>query len=195
MAEPGNVYWSFPDLLMIWRTGVRNNPHTISVILYNLTGTAVTTLTPNANSTLLLHLDNVPVLAEFNRIEQQTGGGTTQTNLLTNPCDIVQLSGNRQLFIRYTARHPNGFLKNYSFVAVSNDPATAPISLGGATYSPPPPGPLFGTPAGGTTVTKTSADFVQACAYILRLRVRARTTNGYNYTNWHYRDKAYYVLP
>lgn len=196
VASGSTVFWSFPDLVYLWPTGSLVGAKTVTVKLYEQSdpGTLL------ATGSLTLDLDNSPLEVAFDDIEQRFPSGALQTDLLANACDIVQLTGGRDLFLRYTARHPNGFLKSYSLRRVSNDPAdnaAAFTDWASGAYSPGVPGaPLFhGTAMGGDTITKDSTAFQKNCAYTFRLHAVGRATDGYHRIRRAHRLKAYYVMP
>lgn len=196
-ASPAEqVFWSFPDLLALWPTAGLSGPRTLTARLYRTIFPCAgcqQILAPNANDSLTVHLDGQPITLRFDEIEQRSSGGVTQVDLLTNACDIVQLSGGRQFFLRFTAHHPGGFLREYRLRRIANDGAAAVWASG--TYTPAMGGTFEGTPVGGTEITKLSADFGTPCAYRFILHAVARTTDGYHYIRRRHSEKAYYVQP
>jgi hypothetical protein len=62
IAEGSNVFWSFPDLMALWRTGELNGKHTISIEIIDLSAADPENpveFTPVATTELTLRLENV----------------------------------------------------------------------------------------------------------------------------------------
>jgi len=135
------------------------------------------TLTGPANG-LTLRINNVPPTLEIISIARESG-------ILVSECGIVSLTGPQEnLRFRITASHPDGFLDDYSLLALvgrnhyagtitsdSYASHSSDVSWTGVTNAP------FDTlPA--MTAPRTLNDWI-TCAYQFRLSAWARTTNGY----------------
>lgn len=193
-SSPGTtVFWSFPDLLARWNTvGEANDLHDLTLEVYRRSDGVNQGV---AGQPLTLRLDNRSVSLSFDAVEQRSSGGSTEVDLLANPCDIAHLTGSRRFFIEYTAHHPGGFLATYRLTAVRNRGSTAELAVGA--YDP-----ATMTPSGFPGVTHGTVNVVAAdlagsgfgsCAYTIRLHAWARTTNGYGRLFHPSRLLAYYI--
>lgn len=173
----GSVYWAHDNLRL-----VLNSPQ-LPDGTYNLRlkafGAAFTpiTLTGTANG-LTLRINNKAPVVEILSIARESGS-------LIGECGIVSLTGPQEnLRFRITASHPDGFLDNYSLVALVGRNRYAGLiasdshaqnhsgqtSWSGVTDT------LFETlPA----MTAGRLNPWESCAYQFRLGAWARVTNGY----------------
>lgn len=153
LSEGANVFWSFPDLLALWRTGGRNGNYQLAIKVVGLANPAAFRDYDVGGielNDLRLRLDNIAPIAQIKPL--QTGDpdtpkvythvspGTVGEDLMdallgTYPvdyggtadptCSILSLedSGNKYLTFKLTAYHANGFLRNWSFRYRRNDMA------------------------------------------------------------------------
>ena len=204
LNEPGNVFWSFPDLLALWRTGSRSTsaPAKVTFKLYmtrdpNIAtgdtgpiiggtgaGTStvfwhppLVTLASNQNSTLSLRLDNQkPTVNLALTLDGGSVGG----------CDILDLTANQKLEAKYKVSHP--FLRDWQLWTQSNRRQS------GTTHREPPKIWDSDAPEIAQGVDKTIQLTLQhACAYNFRLHAWARTTDGYGYLYRGSVEETHYV--
>lgn len=189
-TSPGtSVFWSFPDLLARWNTlGEADDIHELTLEVYRRSDGADQEV---VGAPLTLRLDNRGVALAFNHVEQRSPSGATEVDLVANPCDIVHLTGNRELFVDYTAHHAGGFLATYSLTAVRNLGPNIPLAS--ASYDPTTMAPSGFPGIDPGTVSAAAADLAGSCAYTLNLHAWARTTNGYGKLFHPSRTLAYYI--
>ncbi len=201
MSEPGNVFWSFPDLLAIWRTGGRDTKKPVKVTfeLYQTadrgsatfggsligggsTGRAVlqptkVNLVSNQNDTLSLRLNNQRPAVD---LELRVGG----TSVVD--CDILDLSGRKELEAFYEVDHP--FLRAWALRTQSNrrQPGTASRESPKTWESG---GPVIDQTVEG----EKKLALPHSCAYNFWLHAWALTTNGYGYLYGASVEETHYV--
>lgn len=192
------VFWSRPDLLAHWRTGIRSGAHALTLELYETGSGDQVSLVTNDNLTAELFLDNRPITLRFDTINV-VEGGAAQTDLLEERCAIAQLSGGRRLEFDFTALHPTGFLSAYHLTARANSGVRAwreGDSYAAPDWSGSRPPAFEGRAEGEPSFTKAAADFTAGpCAYVLDLWAAARTTNGYSRINRAHRRLFYFIDP
>ena|GEM_PF-6692247 len=206
IAEVGNVFWSYPDLLARWPTGSRLGKHKLTLELWELTTlTGVTGVELISDATKLgssdfsspdplpLTLDNRRIDVGFKNITDPSGEDLLGAD---HRCDIIKLGATGDLTFEYIAHHETGYLREYSLRATPNRQSGSDLTRqtcapAGATE---PVIPYYGTSAGGDTVVLTSINFKHSCSYIFDLVGAARTTNGRSWINWKHDRVSYYVL-
>jgi hypothetical protein len=190
-SQPGGIFWGFPDQLAAWSTAGLNGLHQVSVKLFSVATGAEQPLV--SAPTLTLRLDNTALNFGLAELKLLNANDSVSSDLLgAGSCDIVQLSGSRKLRARYNARHDQGLLDSLSFTARSNSGASVDLNAACAVVGA--PDATHGTPPAGTTVTCTATAFPGTCAYIFTLNARAKTTDGYFYTQARWDVHSYYVL-
>jgi hypothetical protein len=147
LSEGTNVFWSYPDLLALWRTGSLNGLHMLEIEVQGITGglgfesfAGVTTLN--------LQIDNTPVQA---RIEPLVASDDPATPRVYTPasgpvprdlqpaalgtlpddyggpdspvCAFLNLQPppDKHLAFKLTAHHPSGYLRHWYFGHRRND--------------------------------------------------------------------------
>jgi hypothetical protein len=147
LSSGSNVFWSFPDLIALWRTGGISGKHRLSL---EVVGFSPVFTTINDFTYLNLHLDNEPPIARIDPLQTGEpdsprvytpnpanagiGGDLASTLLGTFPadyggtvdptCSILNLEGpvgQKYLTFKLTAHHPKGFLRYWDFKYRRND--------------------------------------------------------------------------
>lgn len=144
-----DVFWSFPDLLALWRTGGLNGNYRLTIGIQGLADPTKFAVIADYTS-LRLHLDNVAPVARIDPL--QTGepdtprvyipsppdpaiGGDLMATLLGSfpadyggtgdpTCQILSLEGpvgQKYLAFNLTAYHANGFMRYWQFRYRRND--------------------------------------------------------------------------
>jgi parallel beta-helix repeat protein len=187
-------YWAHRDLKIVWNTGWLEDG------LYSLTYEAYDsrlnklTLPWNTQSRITLRIDNSPVEAQIYNVRYDD-------NTIIPECGIINLADDTEnLKFDIAAWHDNGFLRNYrlSVLYGKNKDAgyiAADQYVGSNDSSPP-----FWQ---GVNDTFNSWDAMKAghlkawldpgCAYQFRLRVWARTTDGYHHIRYAEFNDHYYI--
>jgi hypothetical protein len=175
----GSTYWAHDTLKLIL------NSHQLPDGSYNFrlkafTGAlAAITLTGPANG-LSLTINNRRPTVEIISIARASGS-------LIGECGIVGLTGPQEnLSFRITAEHPDGFLDDYSLVALVGRNRYAG-QIAGDSHVPNHAGLAFWSGVNDTvfdslpamTATPPRLSPWESCAYQFRLSAWARTTNGY----------------
>lgn len=150
IAASNNEFWSFPDLLALWRTGTRDGRYKLTISIENLTGPAV--FTPISMFTdINVRVDNNPVVAQimplkpsvdtFDTPRVYTPGAVPATADLTSTlledatfpanyggvadstCLIfdVEPPADKYVAFKLTAHQPNGYLRSWNFRFERND--------------------------------------------------------------------------
>lgn len=147
IASSNNEFWSFPDLVALWRTGGRNGKHTITIEVEGVTpSTDFKGIDDYTYKTLLL--DNVapvaqilplepgdpdtprvytpgtavptPIKIENSRLGGYPGdyGGTADAT-----CMIFNIQGTPTQYVAFklTAKHSNGYMRYWYFEYERND--------------------------------------------------------------------------
>jgi hypothetical protein len=146
-----NIFWSFPDLLALWRTGGLNGNYRLTL---EVEGLATSSDFENIldYTSLKLHLDNKAPVAKIQKVEAGgidydtprvyipspadpgISGDLTASLLGTFPadyggtsdqtCEILNMEGplgQKYLFFKLTAYHENGFMRYWQFRYHRND--------------------------------------------------------------------------
>jgi len=113
-------------------------------------------------------------------------------------CDIINLAGQYNMEIDFTARHAGNYMRNYNLRAVSNDNSVT-VNFDSDVFTnyttDAPPNPFWsGTTASGWLKTNTN-NFTQSCAYIIYLDGVSRVQDGIHYIQYSYPRRAYYINP
>lgn len=206
ISQAGGVFWSQPDLLAQWNTRSLSGAHTVRIRLFDTFANAanreiaLSPSTANDPEAIKLFLDNTRVTLRFDQVSVQAGGGTTETDLLNNRCEIAQLMGSRNLAIDYTASHASGYLARYGLSLRANDGTGVPGERGaydgGLQAGTDTPEAFEGrTTTGFGPVTRDHDDFPTSCAYVVSISAVARTTNGYSRPYRAHRQLFYYIQP
>ena len=179
-------FWSHLDLRMIWNTRLwANGKYTLKVEAYDAFLNLIK-LDANDLSSLILVVDNSPVDAEIHNVKYDPDSPFYNPSFdgEIQECGMIYLTDAQEnLRFTITASHPTGYLKNYVLDAIYGKNHNAGV-IKSASYPP----PLYLPPVwnGVNEVEFNSSDASsldpwQQCAYQFRLRVYARTTNGYHY--------------
>ncbi|MBU4263282.1 MAG: right-handed parallel beta-helix repeat-containing protein [Proteobacteria bacterium] len=189
LYERTNIgYWAHSDLKLIWdTTRVGNGVYDIMVKAYRLSGIypfytlEEVSLPYNAQERITVTVNNSPVTATIHSVHYNNG-------LEIPECAIIGLTSNTENLKFYiTASHPDGFLLQYHMEALYGKNNSA-----GYVTSDKYTSALAAIPPVWYGVTNQEVDSLTAmkdgmlapweqCAYQFRLRVWARTTDGYNY--------------
>lgn len=147
LSEGPNVFWSYPDLLALWRTATLNGLYTLEIEVQGITGglgfesfAGVTTLT--------LQIDNTPVQARIEPVVATDDPATPRVYTpasgpvpvdlqpavlgnvpddyggIANPvCAFLNLQPppDKYLAFKLTAHHPSGYLRHWYFGHRRND--------------------------------------------------------------------------
>lgn len=151
ISSGANVFWSFPDLVALWRTGGLNGNYRLTLDEVGLANASLFDDFPDYTS-LKLHLDNVAPMARIDPLQTgdpdtprvytpsptDTGIGGDLMNLSSplgsfpgdyggsaDPtCSILSLEGplgHHYLAFKLTAYHANGFMRYWDFQYKRND--------------------------------------------------------------------------
>ncbi len=187
-----NGYWSHPDLKIAWNTtGLTNGTYILTVEAYDSYLNKVTLNTDR----LILHIDNSPVEAKINAVMDNNGQSIDE-------CSIINLASTTEnLKFNITARHPNGFLRDYTLSVLYGKNRSAGYIVkdqyvGSHDVSPP-----LWTGVGNATFDSQAAMNAHhlipwqdpGCAYQFHLRAIARTTDGFHYIKAATFDDHYYL--
>lgn len=151
ISSGANVFWSFPDLVALWRTGGLNGNYRLTLDEVGLANASLFEDIPDYTS-LKLHLDNVAPVASIDPL--QSGDHDTPRVYTPSPantsiggdlmnmssplgsfpgdyggsadptCSILSLEGplgHHYLAFKLTAYHANGFLRYWDFRYKRND--------------------------------------------------------------------------
>jgi hypothetical protein len=147
MSTGDNVFWSFPDLLALWRTGNREGLYTLRL---DVVGLATESDWDSVDQTSVkLQLDNERPIARIEKISADDDPATPRVYTPTPPdvpgddlqptadgdipddyggaenpvCDILDLTAppSKYLAFKLTAHHENGFMRNWRFRIRRND--------------------------------------------------------------------------
>lgn len=187
-------YWAHRDLKIVWDTSWFENG------LYSLTYEAydsalnLVSLDPNAQSRIILRIDNTPVEANIHNVKYDDG-------TIIPECGIINLADsleNLQFYV--TALHPNGFLRNYKLSVLYGKNKDA-----GYVDADQYVGSNDGSPPVWKGINKTLDSWPAmkaghldpwkdpGCAYQFHLRAWARTTDGYTHIRSATFDDHYYI--
>lgn len=179
-------FYSHIDLRMIWNTRLwKNGKYTLTCEAYDAFLNRLR-LPANDLDHLTLVVDNSPVEAQIHQVKYDPSSPFYDpgSDGEIPECGMIYLTDDREnLRFTITARHPNGYLKNFVLDALYGRNRYAGV-IQSASYPPPLYIPPYWT--GVQDVTVHSADSAgldpwKRCAYQFRLRAYSRTTDGYHY--------------
>ncbi|MCP3891970.1 MAG: hypothetical protein GY702_24340 [Desulfobulbaceae bacterium] len=176
-------YWAHRDLKIVWNTNwFADGLYSLTYEAYNA-GLAKIDLDYNDQSRITIRVDNSPVVATINSVQYNDG-------TVIPECGIINLSNSTEnLNFNITAKHTNGYLRDYKLSALygKNHNAgyiTMDQYVGSNDTSPP-------TWQGIEDATVSSLSAMNAghldqwedpgCAYQFHLRAWARTTDGFTH--------------
>lgn len=179
-------YWAHPYLKLIFNTrNYANGKYDLDCKAYDANCNEILTLPEYENySRITLIIDNSPVQTEIHQVAYDT-------NQPIEECEIITLDDpNSILKFTITARHPNGYLKDYVLIARygTND------VLGNVWEDHHIPGTLNWPGVQSYKIDSSSLPQWEICAYQFHLWARARTTDGFHYIyGSNFRDH-YYII-
>ncbi len=194
--RPDSGYWAHPDLKIIWNThGVADGRYDLICKGYWLfLGIPIeVSLPPNDLSRITVYVDNKGVTATIDSVRDHFG------NVIPECGFIPLLTDQQEVQFEITASHPDGFVRNYTLDALygrnHNAGVIAADQYAGANDSSRPTWNgvtsfiTSSVPAHGTGALTPWT----SCSYQFRLRVWARTTDGFNHIYWDTFNDHYFL--
>lgn len=182
--RPTSGYWSHPDLKMIWDTrGMPNGRYDIMVKSYSyiLGFPFEVTLPENDLSRITIHVDNEGVVASIDSVRNSLGNPIPE-------CGMIPVANNQEeIQFEISAGHANGFLRNYVLDVVygrnHHGGVVASDTYAGSNDSFRPYWAGFNSSVVSSVPAHALATLNPwtTCAYQFRLRVWARTTDGFSH--------------
>lgn len=191
LTSASEGFWSHLDLRCIWDT--RNYPdgkYTLTCKAYQDSGGSLTDVTGALADVdeLILQVDNCMVTAIIHNVKYDPCSPSYDPleDGEIQECGIVSLlEDDENLRFTITASHPNGYLRKYILDNIAGKNDNRGI-IAQEVYAPTPT-PLWYGPLETEVQSEDAPGSLEPwirCAYQFRLRVYARTTNGYYYLYW-----------